>query len=161
MSTGRIISSSAAFVVLVCFFLPWISVSCSEQEIATLSGYDLVAGTDIDLGVGTEEVEPDLVFLAVPLAALVVFGLVLISALEVFPGSLAAAGQVAAASIGLLVLAFKWLEARSDSSDISLVSFSPEIGVWGVVAGLIVIIVGAILSRFESAGPKRIDPGET
>jgi multisubunit Na+/H+ antiporter MnhB subunit len=161
MSTGRIISSSAAFVVLVCFFLPWISVSCSEQEIATLSGYDLVAGTDIDLGVGTEEVEPDLIFLAVPLAALVVLGLVLISALDVFPGSLVAAGQVAASSIGLLVLAFKWLEARSDSSDVSFVSFSPEIGVWGVVIGLIAIIIGAILSLFEEAVSKRIDPEET
>ena len=161
MSTGRIISSSAAFVVLVCFFLPWISVSCSEQEIATLSGYDLVTGTDIDLGVGTEEVEPDLIFLAVPLAALVVLGLVLISALGVFPGSLAAAGQVAVSSIGLLVLAFKWLEAKSDSSDISFVSFSPEIGVWGVVVGLIVIIVGAILSLSVSAESRRIDPEKT
>jgi membrane protease YdiL (CAAX protease family) len=106
-------------------------------------------------------VEPDLIFLAVPLAALVVLGLVLISALGVFPGSLAAAGQVAASSIGLLVLAFKWLEAKSDSSDISFVSFSLEIGVWGVVVGLIVIIVGAILSRFESTVSKRIDPEET
>jgi hypothetical protein len=161
MSTGRIISTSAAFLVLICFFLPWISVSCSEQEIATLSGYELTTGTEIDLGVGSEEVEPDFVFLAVPLAALVVLGLVLTSALGVFPGTLAAAGQVSAASIGLFILAFKWLEARSDASDVGFVSFSPKIGVWGVVFGLIIIIIVSVLSFVGNARSIPVEPEET
>jgi hypothetical protein len=68
-SPGKILSTSAALIVLICFFLPWVTVSCSEQEVATLSGYDLSVGTDIDLGVGTEEVDPDPIIFVVPLAA--------------------------------------------------------------------------------------------
>jgi len=161
MSKGRLFSTSAAFVVLICFFLPWITVSCSEQEIATMSGLDLAVGTDIDLGVGKEEVEPDLIIFIVPLAALVVMGLVLLSAVDLFPGSLTAAGQVAAASIGLLVLAYKWLDSRGGTPESDLVSFSPEIGLWGVVVGLIAIIVGATISRLASSQSTPADSGET
>lgn len=160
MSKGRLFSTSAAFVVLICFFLPWITVSCSEQEIATMSGLDLAVGTDIDLGVGREEVEPDLIIFIVPLAALVVMGLVLLSAVDIFPGSLTAAGQVAAASIGLLVLAYKWLDSRGGTPESDLVSFSPEIGLWGVVIGLIAIIVGATFSLLAAAQSTPLDPGE-
>ena len=161
MSKGKILSTSAAFIVLICFFLPWITVSCSEQEIATMSGLDLAVGTDIDLGVGKEEVEPDLIIFIVPLAALVVMGLVLLSAVDLFPGSLTAAGQVAAASIGLLVLAYKWLDSRGGTPESDLVSFSPEIGLWGVVVGLIAIIVGATISRLASSQSTLADSGET
>ena len=76
-SFRKIISSSAAGVVLVCFFLPWITVSCEEQELFTLSGWDMSTGTEVDLGFGTEQVEPDLIFFIIPLAAFVVLGLVL------------------------------------------------------------------------------------
>jgi len=163
MSPGRLLSTSAALLVLVCFFLPWVTVSCSEQELATLSGFDLATGTEIDLGVGSEEVDPDLLIFVVPLAALVVLGLVILSAVEVLPSSpnwVLPTSQVAAASMGLLVLAYKWLDARSDTTDLDFVSFSIEIGIWGVAIGLIAIIVGATISRFEHARSAKTDPGE-
>jgi hypothetical protein len=167
MSTGRIISSSAALVVLMCFFLPWITVSCGEEDIDSLSGYELTTGTEIDLGVGAEEVESDLIFLAVPLAALIAAGLIFGAWTGSIPGTTAAAGQVAAASITLIILSYKWLEARSDASEVGFVSFSPEYGLWGVVLGLIVIAVTAIISRSvgerappsDSAGPASSESG--
>jgi hypothetical protein len=160
MSTGRVLSTAAALVVLLFFFLPWVTVSCSEQEVDTLSGFDLAVGTEIDLGVGSEQLDPDFLIFVVPLAALVVLGLVFVSVIDVFPSSLAAAGQAAAATVGLLVLGYKWLDARSDTAEIDFVSFSIEIGVWGVVFGLVAIIIGAAVIRFEYARPAEIDPGE-
>ncbi len=34
--------------VLICFFLPWVNVSCQGQKIATFSGIQLVSGTTIE-----------------------------------------------------------------------------------------------------------------
>jgi hypothetical protein len=34
-------------IVILCFFLPFILVKCGETEIASISGFDLVQGTDI------------------------------------------------------------------------------------------------------------------
>lgn len=149
MSIGKIFSGSAALVVLLCFFIPWISVSCGGQEIATFSGYELTTGKEIDLGIGSEEVEGDLYYLVVPLTVIVVIGLVMLDSLTGFPRSLSAVGQVSAAFFSLIILVYKWIETRSESSDIGFVSFSPEIGVVGVVLGLMAIMVGAVISLIE------------
>ncbi len=38
--------SPAVFLLTIfCFFLPWVSVSCQNQKVATFSGTDLVRGT--------------------------------------------------------------------------------------------------------------------
>ena len=36
----------AALAVIVCFFLPWGTVSCGGQEIGTFDGWDLATGVD-------------------------------------------------------------------------------------------------------------------
>ncbi len=135
-------------------------MSCSEQEVATLSGYDLSVGTDIDLGVGTEEVDPDLIIFVIPLAAVVVIGLVILSTTGFLRPSLASTGQITAASMGLMVLAFKWLDARSQSAEFDFVSVSIEIGVWVTVISFVAIIIGAVLTRFANAGPTPVGPEE-
>ena len=157
---GKIISTTAALIILLFFFLPWATVSCSEQEVATLSGYDLSVGTDIDLGVGTEEVDPDLIIFVVPLAAVAVIGLVILSTTGLLRPSLASAGQIAAASMGLMVLAFKWLDARSQSAEFDFVSVSIEIGVWVTVISFMAIIIGTVLIRLANAGPIPANPEE-
>jgi hypothetical protein len=149
MPIGKILSGSAAMAVVLCFFIPWISVSCGGQEIASFSGYELTTGKEIDLGVGSEDVEGDLYYLSVPLAVIVVIGLVLVNSLGGISNSVSAAGQITAASISLIILAYKWVETQRDSSDIGFVSFSPEIGIVGVVLGLMAIMVGAVISLIE------------
>ena len=160
-SPGRIISTTAAFIVLLFFFLPWVTVSCEDEDIDTLSGYDLSVGTDIDLGVGTEELDPDPIVFVVPLAAVAAIGLVILSTTGVLRTSLASAGQIAAASMGLTVLAFKWLDARNQTADYDFVSVSIEIGVWITVISFITIIIGAVLTRFTSAGSISSVPEES
>jgi hypothetical protein len=35
-------------VIILCFFLPWVSVSCQGQPIVTFSGFQLAKGTTFD-----------------------------------------------------------------------------------------------------------------
>jgi len=35
-------------IILICFFLPWITVSCQNQKVATFNGMQLVTGTTIE-----------------------------------------------------------------------------------------------------------------
>jgi hypothetical protein len=45
MDKARRVTASAAVFVLVCFFLPWVQVSCGGAE-ESASGYDLARGGD-------------------------------------------------------------------------------------------------------------------
>src|SRR5216110_173229 len=46
MKTLRRINTSAAIIVLVCFFLPWVQVSCAGAK-DTLTGLDLARQDDV------------------------------------------------------------------------------------------------------------------
>lgn len=49
MGNGAKKFSPAIFgIVIICFFLPFINISCSGQKIATLSGIQLVSGTTME-----------------------------------------------------------------------------------------------------------------
>ena len=49
LSLARGLSGSALFVlVLVFFFLPWMSISCFDEEVLTVSGADVMGITEID-----------------------------------------------------------------------------------------------------------------
>ena len=48
-SLARGLSGSALFVlVLAFFFLPWMSISCLDEEVLTVSGADMMGITEID-----------------------------------------------------------------------------------------------------------------
>lgn len=54
-SLGSYIAGPGGLAVLVCFFLPWISISCSDVKIIEGSGLDLYQGFDEDNVVVDEE----------------------------------------------------------------------------------------------------------
>jgi hypothetical protein len=41
------VSSSLYLLILICFFLPFLSVSCQKQEVVTVTGIDLATGKDL------------------------------------------------------------------------------------------------------------------
>ncbi|MFN2189462.1 MAG: hypothetical protein ACK2T3_11920, partial [Candidatus Promineifilaceae bacterium] len=124
-------------------------------------GYDVAVGKDIDLGVGTEEMDPDLLIFVVPAAALVVIVLVILAATGSLSPTLAYAGQISAATIGLMTLAYKYLEAQNDASEVDYVTVSIEYGVWITVAGFIAIIAGALWARLQQAKTLPADQEES
>jgi len=58
--TLNFISASFLILILICFFLPFISITCANTEIAKLKGTDLAFGTEIKFQERTEKLKPEL-----------------------------------------------------------------------------------------------------
>lgn len=58
MKIGSWISGISSFAAIVGFFLPWILVSCSGQQIASLSGYQLSRGGIVPTAYGMSDPIP-------------------------------------------------------------------------------------------------------
>lgn len=150
---GNYLSGSAAVVVLVGFFLPWIMVSCGGQPLGSISGYELAFGSVLGDG--------ELIFALVPLAAIATLALIFAGMKFNQSERVVNGGQIAAALIAIAVLAYKWQEMRSDldianqnpfSGDIMGAGFSMSIeyGLWFTLIGLLLIIVGAAIEFLQS-----------
>ncbi|SFH66344.1 hypothetical protein SAMN05192551_10258 [Tindallia magadiensis] len=74
MNQYKKISPSLLGLVLICFLLPFITVSCEGETIARLSGVELMTGSQVGTGFAAERVEssPEIVVTAI----LVVAGLI-------------------------------------------------------------------------------------
>jgi len=55
MKTYKLLSPSVFFLIIFCFILPFVSVSCGGSKITTVSGYGLAFGTKVDSGFGASE----------------------------------------------------------------------------------------------------------
>jgi len=55
----NILSPALYGIIIICFFLPWVSVSCQGQPIITLSGFQLAKGTTFGQpGTGPQKIAP-------------------------------------------------------------------------------------------------------
>lgn len=144
METSKYFSGSGIFLVLICFFLPWITVSCGSNQVVTLSGYDLAAGKELMFG---ERLEADIVMFMVPFAAMV-------AAYYVFgSGSPKQRGrsQIVSGIAGIGVLGLKWILMESNQAELGteLITVSYEAGLWGTASGLILILIAGRLALDE------------
>lgn len=147
---GNYISGPAAVLVLLFFFLPWVTVSCNGQPLGQFSGYDLAAGVPVSTLVGSEALSPlgglpgDPALFLVPLVALITLLWVILAFVkrewEVYTG----AGTVAAAVLGVLVLVWRWLVFPAQPVELVAISYEPA--VWLTLMGLVGIILGGGLS---------------
>lgn len=48
MTGKRLISPALFALILICFSLPFFTISCSGQELATITGFQLVTGTEVE-----------------------------------------------------------------------------------------------------------------
>jgi hypothetical protein len=69
---GSILSSGSGLALLLFFFLPWILVSCSGQVMGKFSGWEMATGTEINTGLGYEQVDPQPMIFLVLISALVI-----------------------------------------------------------------------------------------
>ncbi|MBP6471264.1 MAG: FHA domain-containing protein [Chloroflexi bacterium] len=158
---GNYISGPAAVLVILFFFLPWVTVSCNGQPLGEFSGYDLAAGVPVSTLVGSEALSPlgglpgDPALFLVPLVALITLLWVILAFVkkewEVYTG----AGTVAAAVLGVLVLVWRWLVIPAQPLELVAISYEPAM--WLTLVGLVGIILGGgvsiVLSRRETAVP--------
>ncbi len=142
---GKVISGPAAVLIIVLFFLPWITVSCEGVPVGEFSGYNLASGTvpqgsdDIFSG---GQVDGDPILFVIPLIGLVTLVLLGITIWKSSFETNASWGQIIAAFIGLLVLVLEWLQMRSQGSDVFEIVLQPAM--WGTIATLVAIGGGAV-----------------
>lgn len=70
LTGGNKIVGTGASVAVICFFLPWVLVSCGGQPVASISGWQLAAGGSISTGWGSQPIPSSPMLFLVLLAAL-------------------------------------------------------------------------------------------
>lgn len=148
MSIGRVLSGPAALFVLLCFFLPWVTVSCNNQPVARLSGYQLAAGGEINTGLGSQSFDGDAAVFMPAGAALLSLGLLIGLTTGKMSKAVAGIGQLLLAAAGLAVVWLKW-DQLSQNAAANGLEVSAELGLWAAGAGLLALVVAAVLILAE------------
>lgn len=151
LPSGSKISALLATVVIVGFFMPWVSVSCIGSEMVTFSGYQIAAGGDVptvwgpvDMGSGSP------VLFLTPLAAIVILVIFYVGVVRGRIGVPAAITQMVLAASGLLSVLVVVAQVRADFDlgPDALIQFGVRTlyGFLATVFGLIGVIVGGLLA---------------
>lgn len=134
-----LISRAAAIFIGICFFLPWITVSCSGVEV-TASGWELATGVQQDgQAVDDEQAEGDVKYFIVPVVAIVVLGasfLILSMARMVY---------FACGAIGIGFMIWVYTDFQSQIQDAAqqgvVIGLSYEFGWWLTILGFGAVLV--------------------
>ena len=153
MSRGSLLTGPAALVVVIFFFVPWITTSCQGQTITTLSGREVAQGTTVEVqpipgGPTTEtEIDPQRRLFIVPLAAVVAIVLVALVAMRVVRAPMAGliAAVLAVASLIVLLDRLLYLQDQADQNGFDV---SYRYGVIGTSLACAVLFVGGVLDLF-------------
>jgi lysylphosphatidylglycerol synthetase-like protein (DUF2156 family) len=147
------ISSAAALLLMLCFFLPWVTVSCSGQPVATVSGQDLASGMTVEAFGSSEHLEGETVLYLVPLAGVIALGLALIGGRV---GKGLSIAQIILAVLVSLLLFLTWNNMQSQIRQYNL-DVSLKIGFLGSILAVLGIIAGAVLSMSDTSPPKSFE----
>lgn len=145
LTTGRKISGSGALLALLCFFLPWVRMSCGVEIRA--SGLDLAANS----------LDPDapswLLFLVPIMAIAVLWTIYTILDKGSVKDRAVATRKLIFGAVGFLPTISVYISfqnARNDPANMGLgYLFELMYGYWGTVLGWIGVIVGAWLDLKE------------
>lgn len=147
-SKGHKVGSSGAALAILCFFMPWILVSCGGQT-TKVNGWDLASGTVIGSGFSAQQIEGKPILFLVLLAAL---GVLALAYFAFKRGSLTPVmdgyGLIALGAVPLLIL-FILFSGAKDQAAQQGVYLEYQIGLWGVVIGYIAAIAGGVLNLRE------------
>jgi hypothetical protein len=159
LSKGNRIISPAASVAIICFFLPWVLVSCDNRPVGTFSGWQLATGSAPDVSSITMpsvpvESSPSLfLILLAAIGCLVVVFLVYQGQMARRMGAYLAIGL---SILSLLVMLFKFIQGQASAGDAPVpVALTPRLGAIGTVLAYIAIIIGASLDLNEK---RRLNP---
>jgi hypothetical protein len=133
---GQTIATPGAVLALICFFLPWVSQSCGNQAPRVSSGWQLTA-------------DGDRLVLLVPIGALAVLVLALAAWRRGYATRVDSLVSIGLGALALLFLLLKFGGRVPEGATRDLLY-----GLWGVVAGNIVIVLGGIVHLFTLAAPR-------
>lgn len=138
-----------AALTLLAFFLPWLSVSCQGTTLAEGSGYEIASGSFFEqLSMGAGESDSYFILFLIPAIAILAVILVLLTMRDNALEKKTAGGHILLGMIGLSAPVVIWLQNRS--SDMGMLTIEWEYGFWLTIVGLLIMIVGGILSYMEA-----------
>lgn len=165
LSRGGKVTGPSGLAALVCFFLPWIMVSCEGQPVASFSGWQLATGGTVQTPFGPQTTNPSFDMLLVLLgtiAAVVMVALVYQSRMALRRAAVVVLG---AAGLGLALLLLKLVTTSSQVASqaeqqgamgVSLdVQF--QMGYWLVVLAHLGMLAGAFMD-LRSAEERAPEP---
>jgi hypothetical protein len=147
----RPITSGGGLLMVVGFFLPWVSAACdpralglsaaqaSNLPVFRFSGYDLAIGPKVQTVFGTQQIAATPALWVALVAGIAILGI----ALFIRNRKLAGIAALAAALVSLIPLLNSW--QSWDSQRNALTRISPEVGLWVSLLGIAGAAVGGIL----------------
>lgn len=144
-STGHKTGSSGASLVIVCFFMPWILVSCGAGQPMQFSGWDLAAGTTVNTGFGTEKLPGTPAIFIIIFAALAAIVLAYLAYQRGHITSLDRFGLIGLGSVPLITM-FSQLSKLSEQATREGFLVENQFGLWGCVLGLILMLAGGVIN---------------
>ncbi len=146
---GHFISGSGALLAIVSFFLPWLLISCSGQELARMNGWQLAVGMKDMEQTGMDSGSPILLALLVLafLAAVLVILIFIRGRFGKWEGfAFIAAGVAAAAILTIFLLANQ--PSKSDMQ-FAAIEIKPMAGLFMTYASYLLLVVGGALCLKE------------
>lgn len=155
---GNKIIGPASAIALICFFMPWVLVSCNDQPVATLTGWQLAAGvTPSATSPNAPPVEASPILFVVLLAALASLALVFFVYQRRLTLRKAAYAALALAGVSLLVLLAKFANAETQTGQAGIeIQLRLQYGFWGTVLAQFANIAGAFINLKEQETPAEI-----
>ncbi|MBN2302850.1 MAG: hypothetical protein JXQ72_00135 [Anaerolineae bacterium] len=149
----ELVSGPAAIIVIIAFFMPWVTVSC-EGYSDTVSGYDLTQSQSEE----DVEEEGDIWLWIIPIVAAVVAGVVWARFQRDFDSKQAALIYIGAGIVGLIAQIMEYLDIHSSVEDAreqigEVIDVTYKIGWWLTALGLIAFVVSGFLQNEEGPAP--------
>jgi hypothetical protein len=147
ISNGTKIAGGGAAIKLLCFFLPWVLVSCQEQPVASISAWQLATGGAIQTPFGAQPLTaaPDL--LLILLAALGSLALVYLVVKQGFALRRAAMAWIGMASLSVVLMLLRFAGAGSSAAAQAGadVQIDLQFGYWTTLFACLMIITGGLI----------------
>lgn len=148
LSTGHKISASGAILAILFFFMPWVFTSCGGLQIEQ-SGWDLAAGSMVNMGLSVEKIPGKPVLFLVLVAAFLILVLSYFASRRGMITPLPDGFElIALGTLPLLILFFAFVGMQDEAAQ-SGVYVEYRFGLWGVVLGYLAAVAGGIINLLE------------
>jgi len=144
LSTGHKVGGSGALLAIICFFLPWVLVSCGGQEYS-INGWKLAAGGTIGQGMYASQINGKGIFFLVLLAGIIIIALVYMGYKRGTLNFLDGYGLIALGALPLVILLIEMPNLKDQANQQGLY-VDYQFGLWAVVIGYIASIIGGALN---------------
>jgi hypothetical protein len=154
------LSIASALAALICFFLPWLQVSCGGERAFTVSGWQLASGAQV---LGERQGGHAYVFI-VPLLLVAVVVLLIVTAWQGRPRATAAVPEFVAGLLCISIPIIEYLRLRSQAhgeGGEAVLGVTIRYGFWGMMVCGLLLAMGGFRSwagRSRRAPPPRQNP---